>query len=69
MQLRRLGPRPRFERDLLTGKDKKIKPEYKHKLAALKEEDFAVFYLFDDRLSGTLEWMGLGIYGEKTKEK
>ncbi|MFC1585248.1 hypothetical protein ACFL5V_06860 [Fibrobacterota bacterium] len=58
-----------FERNFLTGKDKTIKPEYKEKLSRLKPEEYTVFYLFDDRLSGTLEWMGLGVYGEKAKGK
>ncbi|MBF0431680.1 MAG: hypothetical protein HQK83_10400 [Fibrobacteria bacterium] len=53
-----------FERKFLADKEGNIKPEYIDKLKALKQEESSCFMLFHDKLSGVLEWMGLGVYGD-----
>ncbi len=55
----------KYERDFLTDSKGNIKPQYREVLKNLHEEEWEAFFLFRGQLSGTLEWMNLGVYGEK----
>ncbi len=52
-----------YEREFLSDKRGHMKPQYKNRLKGLTESDWRKFFFYKGKLSGTLDWMGMGPYG------
>jgi hypothetical protein len=54
-----------YEREYLSDGRGRVKEEFKRELKNLTSKDWESFYFFRGKLSGALDWLGLGQFGQK----
>ena len=57
-----------YEREYLSNENGTMKEKFKKELQSLTSKEWDSFFLFRGKLSGALEWMGIGQYGQETSD-